>query len=192
MTDPELRPIRTARLDLPALTVRQYERLLTGDAAGVGRELGALITAEWLADAEWLIALRRSQLREHPDHLPWLIRPIIRRDEAGREAEAPAEAIGYVNFHGAPSPEGVAEIGYALLPQWRGRGYAVEAVRATLAWAARDPRVRTLRASVAPDNAPSLRLIAKLGFVQTGEQWDPDDGLELVHELASASRSLDA
>jgi RimJ/RimL family protein N-acetyltransferase len=43
--------------------------------------------------------------------------------------------------------------------------------------------VRTLRASVAPDNDASLRLIGKLGFVQVGEQWDPDDGLELVHDI---------
>jgi RimJ/RimL family protein N-acetyltransferase len=36
---------------------------------------------------------------------------------------------------------------------------------------------------VAPDNERSLNLIAKLGFVKTGEQWDEVDGLEHVHEL---------
>jgi hypothetical protein len=28
-----------------------------------------------------------------------------------------------------------------------------------------------------------LNLIGKLGFVHTGEQWDPEDGRELVYEL---------
>jgi RimJ/RimL family protein N-acetyltransferase len=171
-------PIRTRRLELPALTVDQYDRLLAGDRDGVGAELGGDVGADWLDDAQWLIALRREQLRAHPDHLPWLIRPVLRR-----EAGEPPEAIGYVNFHAPPNDEGTAEIGYALLPAWRGRGYGLEAARGALTWAAGDSRVRTLRASVAPDNTASLNLIAKLGFVQVGEQWDPDDGLELVHDI---------
>ena len=93
MTAPE--PIRTARLELPALSVDQYDRLLAGDRAGVGGELGAEIGADWLADARWLIALRREQLRAHPDHEAWLIRPVLRRETGERP-----EAIGYVNFHG--------------------------------------------------------------------------------------------
>lgn len=174
-------PIRTPRLELPALTVAQHDRLLAGDRAAVGRELDAEVGEAWLDDARWLLALRREQLREHPDHEPWLIRPVILREHG----HAPV-AIGYVNFHAPPDEAGVAEIGYALLPEWRGRGYAIEAARGALAWAAADPRTRTLRASVAPDNEPSLRLIAKLGFVRTGEQWDPDDGLELVHDMGAA------
>lgn len=175
VTDP---PIRTARLELPALTVAQYDRLMAGDREAVGRELHAEIGEAWLADAAWLIGLRRRQIEEHPDHRPWLIRPIIRR-----EPDAAREVIGYVNFHAPPDDQGIAEIGYALLPAWRGRGYAIEAVAGALAWALEDPRVRTLRASVAPDNDASRRLVARLGFVQTGEQWDPEDGLELVHDI---------
>jgi RimJ/RimL family protein N-acetyltransferase len=38
-------------------------------------------------------------------------------------------------------------------------------------------------ASVSPTNEPSLRLIANLGFVRTGEQWDELDGEEYVFEL---------
>jgi RimJ/RimL family protein N-acetyltransferase len=176
VTAPE--PIRTARLELPALAVDQYDGLLAGDREGVGADLGADIGSEWLEDARWLIALRREQLRDHADHLPWLIRPVIRRETGERP-----EAIGYVNFHAPPNDEGTAEVGYALLASWRGRGYGLEAARGALTWAAADPRVRTLRASVAPDNEASLRLIGKLGFVQVGEQWDPDDSLELVHDI---------
>ena len=173
-------PIRTARLELPALTIPHYDRLLAGDRAAVGRDLDADLGEAWLGDARWLLSLRREQLREHPDHEPWLIRPVILREDG----QVPA-AIGYVNFHAPPDDAGVVEIGYALLPEWRGRGYAIEAARGALAWAAADPRTRTLRASVAPDNEPSLRLVAKLGLVRTGEQWDPDDGLELIHDIGA-------
>lgn len=175
MTD----PVRSPRLELPVLTVPQYDRLIAGDRAPVGTELGAELGAQWLADARWLIGMRREQLRQHPEHELWLIRPVIRREER----ELP-EAIGYVNFHAAPDENGMVEIGYAILPAWRHRGYATEAARAALSWASADPRVRTLRASVSPDNEASRRLVASLGFVQTGEQWDPDDGLELVHEIS--------
>ena len=37
--------------------------------------------------------------------------------------------------------------------------------------------------SIGPWNEPSLAIARKLGFVQTGEQWDDEDGLEHVYEL---------
>jgi len=41
---------------------------------------------------------------------------------------------------------------------------------------------RVVRASVGPDNVASLATIAHFGFVQIGQQWDDEDGLELVFE----------
>ena len=40
-----------------------------------------------------------------------------------------------------------------------------------------------VRASISPDNVASLRLVAQYGFVQVGEQWDEEDGRELVLEV---------
>ena len=56
-------------------------------------------------------------------------------------------------------------------------------MRAWIDWATRVHGVTRFRASVAPDNERSRNLILKLGFHQTGEQWDEVDGLELVYEL---------
>jgi L-amino acid N-acyltransferase YncA len=39
-----------------------------------------------------------------------------------------------------------------------------------------------VRASIRPDNQASLATIRPFGFVQVGEQWDDEDGLELVYE----------
>jgi RimJ/RimL family protein N-acetyltransferase len=57
-------------------------------------------------------------------------------------------------------------------------------------WAHEEKGIGRFIASVAPTNDPSLAIVRKLGFVQTGEQWDEEDGLELVFELErSQSRS---
>ena len=45
------------------------------------------------------------------------------------------------------------------------------------------PVVHTFRATVSPDNVASLGLIAQLPFEEVGEQWDEEDGLEIIFEL---------
>jgi RimJ/RimL family protein N-acetyltransferase len=96
--------------------------------------------------------------------------------------------IGHAGFHGPPGVNGPAaadavEIGYSIFEPWRGRGYATEVARALIDWAHRERGITRVIASVSPENAPSLVIVRKLGFVQTGELWDDEDGLELVFEL---------
>ena len=55
------------------------------------------------------------------------------------------------------------ELGFALLPAYRGRGYAEECTRAVLETAFADGH-RRLLASVQPQNSRSRRLLQKLGF----------------------------
>ncbi|MGA8016429.1 MAG: hypothetical protein WCB85_10980 [Candidatus Dormiibacterota bacterium] len=43
-------------------------------------------------------------------------------------------------------------------------------------------------ASVSPLNAPSLAVVRKLGFVQTGVQVDEIDGVELVFEVTDPTK----
>jgi len=171
--------VQSTRLALPLLTLEQLDRLGAGDGRSVAADLGADLSPTWLADVRWLAALRAGQIRNRPQDVPWLLRPIILRGAPDHPA------IGYINFHGAPNDAGVAEIGYMLEPEWRGHGYAIEAVRAMFGWAHRQHGVQRFRASVSPGNEPSLRLIAKLGFQQVGEQWDDEDGLELVFEASA-------
>lgn len=170
--------ISSARLELPLLSMQQLELIAGGNAGPVANQIDSIVSDEWVEEVRWLAGMRASQLRERPQDRPWLLRAIV-RDQPGQ----PREAIGYLNFHAGPDQHGMVEIGYTLMPAARGQGYAIEAVRAAVDWATRDHGVRRFRASVAPGNERSLNLIAKLGFVQTGEQWDERDGLELVYEL---------
>jgi RimJ/RimL family protein N-acetyltransferase len=55
------------------------------------------------------------------------------------------------------------DIGYAFLPQYRGRGYALEAARATLAHA-RALGITRLAGITTPTNTASIQLLEKLGL----------------------------
>jgi ribosomal-protein-alanine N-acetyltransferase len=58
--------------------------------------------------------------------------------------------------------------GYELARHAQGRGYMREALRAIYAWAFATLAVDRIEAQVHPRNAPSLRLLASLGFVEEG------------------------
>lgn len=77
------------------------------------------------------------------------------------------EMIGYVCFHG----EGDAvDMGYCFHSSAHGKGYAFESCSALMEMLASAlGRVR-FTAGTALDNAPSMRLLARLGFVPTGQE----------------------
>jgi RimJ/RimL family protein N-acetyltransferase len=56
------------------------------------------------------------------------------------------------------------DLGFAYLPRFRGRGYAIEAARAVLDDAAGRLGLARITAIVSPENERSLRVLAKLGF----------------------------
>jgi len=65
-----------------------------------------------------------------------------------------------------PNIDAIPEIGWVLSPHAPGQGFASEAATAALAW--RDAHLPEGPTSclISPDNAPSLKLAAKLGFTQ--------------------------
>lgn len=56
------------------------------------------------------------------------------------------------------------ELGWALLPEVHGRGYASEALAAVLDWEKKTFNAPRVLALIDPDNAPSIRLAEKYGF----------------------------
>ncbi len=56
------------------------------------------------------------------------------------------------------------EVGFALLPRFCSRGYAFEAAAATIAYGRKVFGLRRIAAVTSPDNARSIRVLAKLGL----------------------------
>jgi len=74
--------------------------------------------------------------------------------------------IGGVGFKGAPSDEGIAEIGYGLVESARGRGLATEAVQALVTHAfARGASAVIAETDV--DNTASASVLSRCGFAET-------------------------
>lgn len=65
-------------------------------------------------------------------------------------------------------PTGQALVGYSLVRQWRGRGYATRAVRLIADWAFDIAGVPRLAAGTAPDNIGSQRTLEHAGFTREG------------------------
>jgi len=71
------------------------------------------------------------------------------------------------------------DIGFGVLPDYCGKGYASEASFAVLAHARDDLRIETLTAIVSPDNAASIGLIEKLGLVHARMITMPGEDKEI-------------
>lgn len=171
-------PVVSERLTLPLLTASRLQRLLAGDGESVASEIGAPIPEWWGQGVRGLMQYRLKQIGEVPASEPWLLRPIVLRDGGSGPV-----VIGYLNFHGPPDDRGFAEVGYELHSDYRGRGYAIEAVRAMFDWAARVHDTHRFRASISPGNERSENLVRKLGLAHVGAQWDEDDGLERIYTV---------
>jgi RimJ/RimL family protein N-acetyltransferase len=68
------------------------------------------------------------------------------------------------------------DIGFAYLPEFQRRGYALEAARAVLTHARNDYALKRIVAITSPRNRSSIRLLAKLGMTLEQELDLPRDG----------------
>jgi RimJ/RimL family protein N-acetyltransferase len=171
LVDHQAQQIRIVHLTGPA-----FAALAAGDLAGA-QAVSPIALSPYLAGPEnrgvW--ERRRGQVESDPAEADWVTGVIW--DEKRQLA------VGRAGFHAQPDAAGLVEIGYAVDPAHRRRGYARAAFEALLARAAADPRVRRVRVTISPDNVASYQLVAQYGFTEVGEQWDDEDGREIIYEI---------
>lgn len=161
------------------LPLEAMKALVAGDRALAGQITGVDLPP-FFGDERmiWLCNYRIAQIEADPASADWLVRVVVSVPEGA--------AVGHAGFHGPPDERGMVEVGYSVVPEFRRRGYAKAMVRELLARAAAEPQVAVVRASISPDNEASLATVAGFGFTRVGEQWDEEDGWELLFELSVA------
>lgn len=98
-----------------------------------------------------------------------------------RSVPLPIGLCGLVKRDFLPSPD----LGFALLPEHCGHGYATEAARAVLKHAQLELRIERLYAIVRSGNQRSVRLLEQLGFRRAGPGQIPQgDQVELYQLIA--------
>lgn len=166
-------PLQVQLVQLPAAVLRA----LGGAEPPTASALSGITLSPYLLgeDCLWLWRIRSEQVIAKPADADWITRIAIDTKTN--------TAVGAAGFHGAPDDRGMVELGYRVDPAHRRRGYARAALEILLETAKSDPRVKVVRATISPDNAPSLALIKQYEFAAVGEQWDDKDGLEIIFEL---------
>jgi [ribosomal protein S5]-alanine N-acetyltransferase len=164
---------------LVAMTPGFIEAVLDGRREEASALLGIEVPKEFPSEGEkGFLGLRLRQMREDERFQTWCPHAIV----------LGGQMIGHAGYHGPPgvnsthNPEAV-EFGYRIFAPYRGRGYATEAARLLMDQAEQRAGIQHFVLSVGPNNEPSLAVVRKLGFRQTGEHMDEEDGRELVFEL---------
>ncbi len=154
--------IRTKRLELVAATLRHVEAELEGPGA-LAALLGVPVPDGWPPGEYDRSALEyfREQLKAAPEAVGWYGWYAITR---GVDRPSLVAAAGYLG----PPRDGLVEIGYSVVPDARGRGYAREIVSALVAQAFEQPEVGEVIAHTTDENMASRRVLLACGFEDVG------------------------
>ncbi|GAA3577573.1 GNAT family N-acetyltransferase [Kribbella ginsengisoli] len=167
----------TKQIRFVELSPTTMAALLADDLAAAGREAGVALTELFTNDeSKWLWNYRIAQLEDDPEAQRWIVRAAV--------SEPEGVVIGHGGYHGPPDENGMVEVGYTVDAAYRRQGYAKAILTALIERAVEEPGVKIVRASISPTNSASLATIAGFGFLEAGEQWDEEDGLELLFERA--------
>lgn len=90
------------------------------------------------------------------------------------------ERIGTAGLVDREGIEGI-EIGYGMLPAYRGKGYAFEATKAIMHYAKNNLNISEIVAIVNPDNVKSIVLLEKLGLHYTKMVQLPGEEKEIKY-----------
>ncbi len=175
--------ITTERLELVPATLELTRAALAGERA-LAAGLGAVVPATW--PPEFLdprsLEFTLDRLAEGPEQAGWWLHFVVRtHDPSGRTL------IGSAGYRGPPSPDGMVEVGYAIVSDHQRRGYATEAVRGLLARAFDVPAVHHVVAETMPELIPSIGVLRKCGFRLISEGSEPG---VIRFELTRAEHSM--
>jgi len=156
----------TRRLTMIAATL-EHVRVELEAPERLGALLDARVSAGWPTGEYDRDAMEffRAQLEEGGREVEgWYGWYAVR----GADAQGPRALVGAGGYFGPPDADGVVEIGYSVLPEWRRVGYAVEIVQALSERAFSHARVAKVVAHTMETNAASIGVLVRCGFLAAG------------------------
>lgn len=87
--------------------------------------------------------------------------------------------IGTCGLYNREGVDGV-DLGFAFLPEFEHKGYGFEAAKQVMQAGYEDFGIKKINAYTTKDNSASQKLLEKLGFLNTGTMFLPDDPVELL------------
>ena len=167
----------TPRLRLRPLAPDEMQELLEGHAVdgqrwAEGYPLDGTLVA---------VAMQANLVDSGVDRQGFCHYQVLLREDALDGAAGAELVIGDVGFHAPPDDLGEVSVGFGIVPVARGRGYAVEALRAVLEWAVRQPEVRAVHADTDLVNLASQRVL-----VNAGMRLAADEGDRKVYEVQAS------
>ncbi|HEU4963499.1 MAG TPA: GNAT family N-acetyltransferase [Bacilli bacterium] len=91
--------------------------------------------------------------------------------------------VGDMGLKGGPDESGTADMGYSIVPEYQGRGYATEMANALIDWCFRETDIVKITAECLDDNTGSIRVLEKVGL----RRLAPEDNM-LKWEITKAER----
>ena len=176
-------PIHTKDLSLYTVLSSEYE-LLEADYAHpkLWLDRGFSDPHKYFLNNRNPISYRINQVRKNPEAAKYLLRVAVLKQHM--------VVVGSAGFHTLPDENGMIEIGFGVDPAFQNKGYGKQILHGMWGWVVNEPRVKTLRYTVSPENLISQHIIKKLRFDLVGEQMDEEDGLEQIYEFSAADYKL--
>lgn len=103
-------------------------------------------------------------LQKHADGVGWAHWYFVRRENGN----ASRIVIGTGGFGGKPDARQTVEVGYSIIEEFQGLGYATEATAGLIRWAFSHLEVERVIAETYPSLQKSIRVLEKNGFAFVG------------------------
>jgi len=147
--------LETNRLQLIPFSLT-LKKAAINDKARLVEMLGMRVPEHWpgpdLAEA---LPFFVQKMEKAPSDPVWDWIVIHKADQA---------VIGDIGFMGGPDQQGVVEIGYSIVPEYRNQGYATEMAHRLIAWAFQEKGINVVTAKCLDDNVGSIKVLEKVGM----------------------------
>jgi RimJ/RimL family protein N-acetyltransferase len=147
--------LETKRLQLIPFSL-ELKKAAINDRARFVEMLGVYVPTHWpepdLAEA---LPIFVENMERAPSEPAWDWIAIHKLDQA---------VIGDIGFMGGPDQNGVVEVGYSIVPEYRNQGYATEMASGLIAWVFQEKGIKVVTATCRDDNIGSIKVLEHVGM----------------------------